>query len=99
VRWFPAIFKGFWNCNTLEEPMRERLRALFCAYRDRPGITPVQSAILAEAACVLLSPRLTDQVISGTIEELEAAFENFPGRPVICPRPIFSGIILEFPTR
>ncbi|MGX9944907.1 hypothetical protein ACTG4Q_20815 [Bradyrhizobium denitrificans] len=79
--------------------MRERLRSLFCAYSNRPGTTPVQSALLAEACCVLLSPRVTDAVIGATIVELEAAFENTPRRPVKSARPIFGAIILEFPGR
>jgi hypothetical protein len=77
--------------------MRDRLRALYCAYSNRTGITPNQSAVLAEAFCVLFTRRVSDQVIRSTIEELEAAFENRSGRPVIPPRPIFSGFILEFP--
>lgn len=77
--------------------MRERLRALFCAYSTRTNRTPKQSAILMEAGCVVLSTRVTDAVISATIVELEAAFENTPGRPEIRRRPIYSGNILEFP--
>ncbi|MBP1297070.1 MULTISPECIES: hypothetical protein [Bradyrhizobium] len=79
--------------------MRARLDALYRAYSGRSGITPVQSAILAEAACVLSQRGASVPVLMGTIEELEAAFEYTPGRPVIVARPIFSGIILEFPGR
>ncbi|TYO65482.1 hypothetical protein FXV83_16230 [Bradyrhizobium hipponense] len=77
--------------------MRERLRALFCAYSTRTNRTPSQSAILMEAGSVVLSPRVQDQVIQATIEALEAAFENTPGRSEIRRRPIYSGNILEFP--
>ena len=77
--------------------MRERLRALYLAYHRRPGVTPNQSAVLAEAACVLLSHRVTEPVMEATIVELEAAFENPNRPPVNPPRPIFSGFILEFP--
>ncbi|WFU52261.1 hypothetical protein QA639_21370 [Bradyrhizobium pachyrhizi] len=79
--------------------MRARLDALYRAYMGRSGITPVQSAILAEAACVLSQRGASVPVVNATIEELEAAFENTPGRPLIARRPIFSGIILEFPRR
>lgn len=79
--------------------MRARLATLYRAYSGRSGITPVQSAILAEAACVLSQRDVSAPTVSATIEELEAAFENRPSRPVIPPRPIFSGIILEFPRR
>jgi hypothetical protein len=79
--------------------MRERLRALYCAYQSRTNRTPNQSAILREAGCVILSSRVSDQVILGTIEELEAAFENSPGRPINRRRPNYSGNILEFPGR
>lgn len=79
--------------------MRDRLATLYRAYSARSGITPVQSSLLAEAFCVLRSRGVSEQVIRTTTEELEAAFENHPGRPVIPPRPVFSGIILEFPRR
>jgi hypothetical protein len=79
--------------------MRERLRALFCAYRSHTNRTPNQSAILHEAGLVILSARVTEQVICATIEELEAAFENTPGRPINSARPIFGANILEFPSR
>jgi hypothetical protein len=77
--------------------MRERLRALFCAYSTRTYRTPSQSAILREAGCVVLSPYVSDQVIRATIEELEAAFKIRNPRPENTPAAINSGIILEFP--
>ena len=79
--------------------MRDHLATLHRAYSGRSGTTPVQSAILAEAACVLSQRGVSLPVISATVEELEAAFENRPNRPVIPPRPIFRGNILEFPLR
>lgn len=75
--------------------MRERLHALYRTYSSRSGITPSQSAILAEAACVLGSRGHPASVVRATIEELETAFENPSRAPVIPPRPIFSGFILE----
>jgi hypothetical protein len=79
--------------------MRARLATLYRAYSGRSGITPCQSAILAEAACVLSQRDVSAPTVMATIEELEAAFENPNRSPVIPPRPIFSGIILEFPRR
>jgi hypothetical protein len=76
--------------------MRERLRALYLACSGRSGITPRQSAVLAESSLVLRSPRVSDQVIRATIEDLEAAFENRSRRPLIHLRPTFSGFILDF---
>ena len=77
--------------------MRERLHALYRTYSCQSGITPSQSAILAEAACVLGSRGIPVSVVRATIEDLEAAFENpFIGQ-VIPLRPIFSGFISEFP--
>lgn len=79
--------------------MRARLATLYRAYSGRSGITPVQSAILAEAACVLSLRDVSVPTLTATIEELEAAFENTQGRPLIPPRPIFGTNILEFPRR
>lgn len=79
--------------------MRARLATLYRAYSGRSGITPVQSSLLAEAFCVLRSRGVSEQVIRTTVEELEAAFENLPGRPIIPARPIFGANILEFPRR
>jgi hypothetical protein len=79
--------------------MRARLATLHRVYSARSGITPVQSAILAEAACVLSQRDVSAPTVEATIEELEAAFENHPGRPLIHRRPIFGGNILEFPGR
>ena len=76
--------------------MRDRLAALYRAYSTRSGITPNQSAVLAEASLILGSRSIRPDVIRATIEELEEAFENQTRRPVIGPRPIFSGFILEF---
>ncbi|MEY9575839.1 hypothetical protein ABIE88_003415 [Bradyrhizobium diazoefficiens] len=76
--------------------MRDRLAALYRAYSCRSGITPNQSAVLAEAACVLGSRGIPGHAVSATIEALEAAFENQSRSPAIPPRPIFSGFILEF---
>ncbi|WP_316207445.1 hypothetical protein [Bradyrhizobium sp. SZCCHNR3118] len=77
--------------------MRDRLATLHRVYSQRSGITPRQSAILAEAACVLSQRGIASPVIEATVEELEAAFENPFRSPVIPPRSIFSGFILEFP--
>jgi hypothetical protein len=79
--------------------MRDHLATLHRAYSGRSGTTPVQSAILAEAACVLSQRAVPVPVIEATVEELVAAFENTPGRPLIPPRPIFGGNIFEFPRR
>lgn len=79
--------------------MRTRLAALYRAYSLRSGITPNQSAILAEASVVLGLRDVSVPTLISTIEELEAAFENPLRSPVNPPRPIFGGIILEFPRR
>lgn len=73
--------------------MRERLFRAYQTYSLRSGITPNQSALLAEAACVLGSRDIPASVIRNTVEELEAAFGN---SIVIPTRPIFSGFIPEF---
>ncbi|GAB9152848.1 MULTISPECIES: hypothetical protein [Bradyrhizobium] len=56
--------------------MRDRLLRAYQTYSLRSGITPSQSALLAEAACILGSRGIPVSVIRNTVEELEAAFEN-----------------------
>jgi hypothetical protein len=100
VVWIVPVLQGFPPLLTSpEKPMRARLATLYRAYSGRSGITLVQSAILAEAACVLSQRDVAAPTVAATIEELEAAFENTPGRPLIPPRPIFGGNIFEFPRR
>jgi hypothetical protein len=63
----------------MEEPMRDRLYALYRAYSHRSGITPNQSAVLAEAQLVLGYRSIRLDVIRATIEDLERALKINPG--------------------
>ncbi|MEH2517435.1 hypothetical protein V1279_003008 [Bradyrhizobium sp. AZCC 1610] len=72
--------------------MRNRLLHLYQTYSCRSGITPSQSAVLAEAACVLGSRGIPADVVRNTVEDLESAFEI---GIVIPSRPVFSGFISE----
>jgi hypothetical protein len=78
---------------------RDRLRILYSAYQDRTGKSAKQSAILAEAFCVLFTRGVREDVLAATIEDLEAAFEIRNPGPENTPAARNSGIILEFPAR